>query len=219
MGLVLVWTGLFCWGQNLKPPDRGAQTPTARLEEKMKKHQSPHSSISKSSGNDVSGALLKNLKSHECTDSIEFPSSRPDLTVSHDNYIPDLLAETAVDEVLWALGKFMYRLLKRMEEICEEHLPAEAKAEWSSLFGLHSDAVNRCQNMAAKIAATVGRGDSPTLTTMEDMLTQVLKNAGFCCAGAVDDYVAEECESLNAFSERQLADFDPAWLTLEGSIL
>jgi len=185
----------------------------------MKDHQSPQFSVSKPFGNDVSRALPKNLKSHECTDSIEFPSMRPDLTVSHDSYIPDLLAETAVDEVLWALGKFMYRLLKRMEEICEEHLPAEAKAEWSSLFGLHSEAVSHCQNLAAKIAATVGRGDSPTLTTMDDMLTQVLKNAGFCCAGAVDDYVAEECTSLIAFSERQLSDFDPAWLTWEGPIL
>jgi len=66
---------------------------------------------------------------------------------------------------------------------------------------------------------TYGRGDSPTLTTMEDMVTQVLRNSGFCCAGAVDDYVAEECTWLIAFSERQLSDFDPAWLTLEGPIL
>jgi len=185
----------------------------------MNQHQSPQSSVSKSFGNDVSGAFRKNIGFHECTDSIQFPSSRPDLNVSHDNYIPNILAETAVDEVLWSLGKFMYRLLKRMDAICEEHLPGEAKVEWFSLSGLHSDAVSSYRNMAVKIAATVGRGDLPTLTTMEDMLIQVLKNSGFCCAGAVDNYVAEECTALIAYSERQLADFDPAWLTLEGPIL
>jgi len=185
----------------------------------MKNHQSPQSSVSKSFGSDVSGALLKNLKSHECTDSIEFPSSRPDLTASHDTCIPDLLAETAVDEVLWALGRFIYHLVKRMDAICEEHLPSEAKVEWSSLLGLHSDAENRYRDMAIKIAAMIGRNELPTLTTMEDMVIQVLRNSGFCCAGAVDDYVAQGCTSLIAFSERQLVDFDPASLTLEGPIL
>jgi len=134
-----------------------------------------------------------------------------------DTFIPDTLTTVAVHLVTHAVEQLTYRLSEKVQAICEEYLPAEAKAEWSKYWGPLDDAQATLLRLTTEVAAMINRNTPVTVTTLEDMLHQTLKNSDFCCPEVVDDYVRKNAAPLIAFCQRQVPDFDPAWVTLTGA--
>ena len=192
----------------------------------MSKHEHPpQNTVPNSPGEHVSETSPETTETpphpgHQCDKPPGFPSFKEDLDVDQVTFIPERLIEAAVHEVLYALQQFNFYMSNKIEAICKEHLPPEAKAEWSKYWGPFDEAIGTHLRLTLDVTSELTRVNAsspPQVTTMEDMLHQLLDNADFCCSGAVDEYVTHHSASLMDFCGRQLPEFDPAWLTLAGA--
>ena len=59
------------------------------------------------------------------------------------------------------MNLFTLHLSGKIEAICKEHLPAEAKAEWEKYWGPFDDAIFTHQRITGDVAATFSRNKPP----------------------------------------------------------